>query len=180
MKLFMPVFSDITSWLARATVTATLWRSLIYLVVSVLPRIHFHSRKWKTKYSLQLYLGSKSGRNAKQKCLFLTMTERTTGGQSNFIGTRTEETIIVTKKNCQQMMMSVFASWTVTLPNLSKNVTGCVARNAILYHEMCVGTKGKRPFVYGRWHWSELYHQLIDILLIEVQFRSILRNFLVF
>lgn len=26
------------------------------------------------------------------------MTERTTGGQSNFLGTRTEETIIVTKK----------------------------------------------------------------------------------
>jgi len=33
-----------------------------------------------------------------KKCLFLTMTERTTGGQSNFVGTRTEETIIVTKK----------------------------------------------------------------------------------
>jgi hypothetical protein len=45
-----------------------------------------------------------------KKCLFLTMTERTTSGQSNFVGTRTEETIIVTKKNCQQKMMSVFAS----------------------------------------------------------------------
>jgi len=65
MKLFMPAFSDNTSWLARAAVTNTLWRSLIYLVVSIdLPRIHFQSRKWKTKSSRQLYLGSKSGRNA--------------------------------------------------------------------------------------------------------------------
>jgi len=48
-----------------------------------------------------------------KKCLFLTMTERTTIGQSNFVGTRTEETIIVTKKkkkSRQQRMMSVFAS----------------------------------------------------------------------
>jgi hypothetical protein len=65
-----------------------------------------------------------------KKWLFLTTTERTTSGQSNFVGTRTEEIITVTKRNRQQRM-SVFVSRTITLPNLWKNVTGCVARKAI-------------------------------------------------
>jgi len=45
-----------------------------------------------------------------KKCLFLKMTERTTIGRSNFVGTRTEETIIFIKKSRQQRMMSVFVS----------------------------------------------------------------------
>jgi len=126
----MPAFSDITSWLARATVTANLWRSLIYSAVSiVLPRIHFHSRKWKTKFSRKLYPDQNLEERRNKKCLFLTMTERTTSGQNNLVGTRTEEIIIVTKN--PQQRISVFASWTITLPNLWKNMTECFARNAI-------------------------------------------------
>jgi hypothetical protein len=42
---------------------------------------------------------SKPGRNRKQKFLLPIETKRTTCGQSNLIGTRIEERLIVTKKS---------------------------------------------------------------------------------
>ena len=110
-----------------------------------------------------------------KKYIFLTMAERTI---SKFVSTRSEVKIIVTKnKNRQQRMMSVFASWTAK--SMEKRDWMFCQKYSIWYHAICVGAKGKRQFIYGKWHWSELY-QLIEILLTEVHFRSIVRSFLVF
>lgn len=92
-----------------------------------------------------------------KKCLFLTMTERTTGGQSNFVGTRTEETIIVTKKIASKWWRVFLLLELLHCQIYRKTWLGVLPKIAILYHEICVGTKGKRQFVYGRWHCSELY-----------------------
>ena len=65
-----------------------------------------------------------------KKCLFLTMAKRTTSGQSNFVGTRMEESTFVTKTIANKGWW-VFCFLNYSLPNLWKNVTGCVARNAL-------------------------------------------------
>ena len=64
-NLLCPRFQT-TSWLARVTVNATLWRSLILLGCFYCPTSDtFSIKKMKNKIFRQPYLGSKSGRNAK-------------------------------------------------------------------------------------------------------------------
>jgi hypothetical protein len=47
-----------------------------------------------------------------------------------------------------------------------KKVIGRVCQKCnVWYHEIWVDAKGKRQFICGRCHWSELYHQMIGIVL---------------
>ena len=56
----------------------------------------------------------------------------------------------------------------------------CCRKCNVCYHELRVGVKGKRQFTCGRYHWSQLYHQLIAVVPTEVHFQSIIRSFLIF
>lgn len=84
---------------------------------------------------------------------FLTMTERTIIGRSNFVGTRTEETIIFTKKKQKSPAKDdecfCFLNY-YTAKSVEKRDWVCCQKCNIWYHEICVGAKGKRQFICGR------------------------------
>jgi len=60
-----------------------------------------------------------------------------------------------------------------------KKVVGYFARNECLLPRN-MGWCERQEFICGRCHWSELYHQVIDIVPTEVHFRSTERDFLIF
>ena len=112
-----------------------------------------------------------------KKNLSPTMTKRTTSGQSNLTGTRTEGRLIVAKKSpakdeeCDRCFLNHY-----TLNLWEKGDRMRCQKCNVWNHETCFGAKDKRRLIYGRCYWSELRHQVIGIGSTEVRCRSIIRS----
>jgi hypothetical protein len=163
VKLFVHAFSDITSWLACVTVTATLWGSLVLLgrfVSSTSGIFSIHTKSLVKLISDQNLEGPRN----KKKCIF-------------FQQRQNEPVVKSPARNdgCGICFLNYY-----TAKYVKRGDWVCCQKFNIWYHEISVGAIGKREFICGRCHWSELYHQVIGTVLMRVHFRSIIRSSLFF